>query len=112
MSGARHWEQDKDSTLYIGNLDERCSDALVWELMLQAGIPLEEVLTAATLHGWDACGGAWCGRKFGWIEEGCAADIVALGTDPRVDAGALRNVQFVMKDGKVYKQNGLPVGMV
>lgn len=30
-------EQDKDSTLYIGNLDERCSDALVWELMLQAG---------------------------------------------------------------------------
>ncbi|KAF7185345.1 Splicing factor 3B subunit 4 [Pseudocercospora fuligena] len=37
MSGARHWEQDKDSTLYIGNLDERCSDALVWELMLQAG---------------------------------------------------------------------------
>ena len=37
MSGARHWEQDKDSTVYIGNLDERCSDALVWELMLQAG---------------------------------------------------------------------------
>ncbi|KAF7189420.1 hypothetical protein HII31_09265 [Pseudocercospora fuligena] len=82
------------------------------ELMLQAGIPLEEVLTAATLHGWDACGGSWCGRNFGWIEEGCAADIVALGTDPRVDAGALRNVQFVMKDGKIYKQNGLPVGMV
>ncbi|KAK4548450.1 hypothetical protein LTR36_009360 [Oleoguttula mirabilis] len=37
MSGPRHYDQDKDSTLYIGNLDERCSDALVWELMLQAG---------------------------------------------------------------------------
>lgn len=37
MSGARHWEQDKDSTLYVGNLDERATDALVWELMLQAG---------------------------------------------------------------------------
>ncbi|KAF2719622.1 RNA-binding domain-containing protein [Polychaeton citri CBS 116435] len=37
MSGAKHWEQDKDSTLYVGNLDERCGDALVWELMLQAG---------------------------------------------------------------------------
>ncbi|EGP85488.1 uncharacterized protein MYCGRDRAFT_46623 [Zymoseptoria tritici IPO323] len=37
MSGARHWEQDKESTLYVGNLDERCTDALVWELMLQAG---------------------------------------------------------------------------
>ncbi|KAJ5966027.1 hypothetical protein N7481_012741 [Penicillium waksmanii] len=37
MSGARHWEQDKEATVYIGNLDERASDSLVWELMLQAG---------------------------------------------------------------------------
>ena len=37
MSSNRHYDQDKDSTLYIGNLDERCTDALVWELMLQAG---------------------------------------------------------------------------
>lgn len=37
MSGAKHWEQDKDSTVYVGNLDERVSDALVWELFLQAG---------------------------------------------------------------------------
>ena len=37
MSGVRHWEQDKEATVYIGNLDERVSDALVWELMLQAG---------------------------------------------------------------------------
>ncbi|KAK6511503.1 hypothetical protein TWF481_000418 [Arthrobotrys musiformis] len=33
----KHWEQDKDATVYIGNLDERVTDALVWELMLQAG---------------------------------------------------------------------------
>ena len=37
-----HWlrlirEQDKEATVYIGNLDERVSDSLVWELMLQAG---------------------------------------------------------------------------
>ncbi|KAF2666236.1 RNA-binding domain-containing protein [Microthyrium microscopicum] len=37
MSGARHWEQDKEATVYVGNLDERATDALVWELMLQAG---------------------------------------------------------------------------
>nr|POE56671.1 splicing factor 3b subunit 4 [Quercus suber] len=37
MSANRHWEQDKDSTLYVGNLDERATDSLVWELMLQAG---------------------------------------------------------------------------
>lgn len=30
-------EQDKEATVYVGNLDERVTDALVWELMLQAG---------------------------------------------------------------------------
>ena len=30
-------EQDKEATVYIGNLDERVTDPLVWELMLQAG---------------------------------------------------------------------------
>lgn len=30
-------EQDKEATVYVGNLDERVSDKLVWELMLQAG---------------------------------------------------------------------------
>jgi splicing factor 3B subunit 4 len=33
----RHREQDKEATVYIGNLDERVTDSLVWELMLQAG---------------------------------------------------------------------------
>ena len=36
-SGVRHYEQDKESTIYVGNIDERCTDPLVWELMLQAG---------------------------------------------------------------------------
>ncbi|TIA63256.1 RNA-binding domain-containing protein [Aureobasidium pullulans] len=30
-------EQDKEATVYVGNLDERVTDQLVWELMLQAG---------------------------------------------------------------------------
>ena len=30
-------EQDKEATVYIGNIDERVTDSLVWELMLQAG---------------------------------------------------------------------------
>lgn len=30
-------EQDKEATVYVGNIDERCSDSLIWELMLQAG---------------------------------------------------------------------------
>lgn len=81
------------------------------ELMMEAGIPIEEVLAASTLHGWEACGGEMCGRKFGWFEKGVAADIIALDGDPRIDIGALRRVQFVLKDAKVWKRNGVPVGM-
>ncbi len=29
--------RNQDATCYVGNLDERASDVLVWELMLQAG---------------------------------------------------------------------------
>lgn len=82
------------------------------ELMLEAGVPLEDVLTGATLRGWEACGGEWCGRKFGLIEEGWAADIIALHGDVREDIGALRKVDFVMKDARVWKRDGTPVGMV
>ncbi|KAI1853708.1 hypothetical protein JX265_003959 [Neoarthrinium moseri] len=37
MSGQKHWEQDKEATVYVGNIDERATDALIWELMVQAG---------------------------------------------------------------------------
>ncbi|KAI1179813.1 hypothetical protein F4777DRAFT_532101 [Nemania sp. FL0916] len=73
------------------------------ELMLDAGVPLLDVLQAATLHGWEACGADLCGRRFGSIEKGFAADIVALDGDVTQDVGALRRVNFVMKDGHVYK---------
>jgi len=37
MGSRHHHNQDKESTLYVGNLDERCTDEQVWELMLQMG---------------------------------------------------------------------------
>ncbi|KAJ1976383.1 Spliceosome-associated protein 49 [Dimargaris xerosporica] len=30
-------DRNQDATVYIGNLDDRCTDELVWELMVQAG---------------------------------------------------------------------------
>ncbi|GAB7347720.1 hypothetical protein MBLNU459_g5276t1 [Dothideomycetes sp. NU459] len=36
-ASGRHWEQDKEATVYVGNLDERVTDELIWELMIQAG---------------------------------------------------------------------------
>ncbi|KAM4056200.1 RNA recognition motif domain-containing protein [Hirsutella rhossiliensis] len=37
MAQNRHWEQDKEATVYIGNIDERASTAMVYEIMLQMG---------------------------------------------------------------------------
>ncbi|EPQ27810.1 uncharacterized protein PFL1_04555 [Pseudozyma flocculosa PF-1] len=30
-------DRNQDATCYVGNLDDRCTDAIVWELMIQAG---------------------------------------------------------------------------
>lgn len=78
------------------------------ELMIEAGIPLEDVLEACTVGGWEACGKDFCGYRFGFFEKGTRADIIALDADPREDKRALRKVSFVMKDGEVYKHNGAP----
>jgi imidazolonepropionase-like amidohydrolase len=82
------------------------------ELMIEAGIPVEDVLEACTVGGWEACGGEYTGFKFGWFEKGCRADIIALKTDPRIDSGAFRKVSFAMKDGKVWKRSGEAVGII
>ncbi|KAI8447701.1 hypothetical protein BY996DRAFT_7668757 [Phakopsora pachyrhizi] len=37
MSRPQDGDRNQEATIYMGNLDERCSDALIWELMLQAG---------------------------------------------------------------------------
>lgn len=82
-------------------------NALELQLFERAGVPLEEILTAATLHGWEACGGDWCRRKFGWLGEGWAADLVAVEGDPREDGiSVVRKVRHVLKDGRVMVQEG------
>lgn len=81
------------------------------ETMIEAGLPLEDVLEACMVGGWEACGKDLCGYRFGWFEKGNRADIIALDADPRDDPKALRTVNFVMKDGEVYKQGGVPVNL-
>ncbi|OTA65358.1 amidohydrolase [Hypoxylon sp. EC38] len=83
-------------------------NVLELELMAKAGIPVLDVLQAATLHGWEACGGDLCGRKFGLLDKGFAADIIAVEGDPTEDLSALRKVRFVMKDGVIYKDEDTP----
>lgn len=75
------------------------------ELFIESGIPVDETLRCLTYNGWLACGGHRCGRLFGWLGEGTAADIVALDESPFDSFSTLRKPSFVMKDGRVYKKD-------
>lgn len=82
------------------------------EIMIESGIPLEEVLEACSIGGWESCGGYLSGVRFGWFEPGLRADVIALEADPRLDYRAMRRVDFVMKDGQIWKQDGQAVNMI
>jgi imidazolonepropionase-like amidohydrolase len=82
------------------------------EIMIEAGIPLEDVLEACCVGGWESCGSDLCSVRFGWFEPGVRADIIAINDDPRVDYKAMRRVDFVMKDAQVWKQSSAAVNMI
>ena len=67
--------------------------------MVEAGIPAAYALQAATIHAASVLGV----DDQGVIEEGKRADIIALPGDPVADIDAVMGVDFVMKDGKVYR---------
>jgi imidazolonepropionase-like amidohydrolase len=45
-------------------------------------------------------------KERGPIKQGMYADMIAVAGDPLTDIDALRNVQFVMKNGMVFKKDG------
>ena len=69
-----------------------------------AGIPAPEILKAMTVNGY-ACSETLDTR--GLIKPGLAADIIAVPGNPLEDIDALRDVRFVMKDGLVFKKDGI-----
>jgi imidazolonepropionase-like amidohydrolase len=44
--------------------------------------------------------------ELGSIKAGKYADLIAVGGDPLKDISLLERVEFVMKEGKVYKSAG------
>ena len=71
--------------------------------MVKYGMTPMQAIQAATSSAADLLGHS---KEFGSIKAGKYADIIAVSGDPLQDISVLENVQFVMKDGKVYKQAG------
>ena len=69
-----------------------------------AGIPNADVLRAMTINGYKVSD---IERRRGPIKVGLAADLIAVTGNPLENIDALRDVQFVLKDGIVFKQNGV-----
>jgi imidazolonepropionase-like amidohydrolase len=69
-----------------------------------AGIPNADVLRAITINGYKVSD---IDKVRGPIKAGYFADLIALSGNPLDDLDALRNVQFVMKDGLVFKRDGI-----
>ena len=67
--------------------------------MNEAGMPALECIKAATVSAADLLGN----DTIGTIEKGKLADIIAVEGDPSKNISVMSNVKFVMKEGKVFK---------
>jgi imidazolonepropionase-like amidohydrolase len=68
--------------------------------MTEAGMPFLEAIKAAT---WNAADLMGTQAILGSIEKNKLADIIAVEGDPTKNVNQMGNVNFVMKDGVVYK---------
>ena len=72
-----------------------------FSLMVAAGMPSDQAILSATREASILLGQQ---STLGSIAPGKYADIIAVSKDPLVDISILENVDFVMKDGILYKK--------
>jgi imidazolonepropionase-like amidohydrolase len=68
--------------------------------MVKYGMTPMQAIQAATTSAADLLGHS---KEVGSIKPGKFADLIAVSRDPLKDVSVLENVEFVMKDGAVYK---------
>lgn len=69
--------------------------------MTEAGMPAMEAIQSATI---TAAKILKKEKEIGQIDEGFYADIIAVDEDPTENIETLKDVKFVMKEGKIYKK--------
>ncbi|MDN4164274.1 amidohydrolase family protein [Cytophagales bacterium LB-30] len=75
-------------------------NAIEFQLMVEGGMPAMEAIQSATKVAAEVLGKE---KSLGTLEKGKLADIVAVKGDPIKNIELLQAIDFVMKDGKVYK---------
>jgi imidazolonepropionase-like amidohydrolase len=78
-------------------------NAKEFEYMVQAGMPPMFVLQAATTHAAELLHKS---DQLGRIAVGRGADVIAVPGNPLDDITTMQHVNFVMKDGVIYKEDG------
>lgn len=77
------------------------TNAREFELMVDQGMDNEVALKTATIDAATLLGKL---DQIGTLEKGKVADIISIKGDPLKDISSMKNVSFVMQDGKVIKQ--------
>jgi imidazolonepropionase-like amidohydrolase len=78
------------------------NNAVEFVLMVADGMPLAQALRAGTSTAADLLG---ISSKVGTLEDGKLADVVAVPGNPLEDIKVTQSVFFVMKDGKIYRND-------
>lgn len=68
--------------------------------MVEAGMPAMEAIQSATL---TSAGLLGVEEDLGSIQTGKLADIIAVSGNPVEDISRLQQVEFVMKEGRIYR---------
>lgn len=89
---------DAGVSLHGRNADE-------FELLVEFGLTPAQALRAATLDAAELLG---LEKDIGSLEAGKRADLVAVSGDPLADVRVLKNVAWVIKDGRVEKSPASP----
>jgi imidazolonepropionase-like amidohydrolase len=94
------------SDMWMRYPDKKRGEAtkVMFEAMVDAGLPQMETIRAATINAAELMG--WQDRT-GSVEAGKLADLIVVAGDPLKDINELKQVKFVMKGGEVVK-NELP----